>query len=316
MRTKTFIILTLLIFLGACEQTKMINDVVFEIPSETGAEPKIFFCPKTNCTAVFLDLIRVSSDIKCSLYDLDLEEIIIALKEKNAEVIIEDQNQISGFLTGYSSALMHNKFCVFDAQTVMTGSFNPTSNGAYKNNNNVFIIESEYLAINYLEEFNELKSNTYGGGIPTKHTKINFNNYIIQNFFCPDDGCRQKVLGEINKAKQSIYFMTFSFTDQSISDALINKKNEGLVVSGVFESKRTSFSYNKHDDLKSGGVTVYKDNNKYNMHHKVFIIDNQTVILGSYNPTNAGTKRNDENIIIINNPSVAQKYYEEYLTLY
>jgi phosphatidylserine/phosphatidylglycerophosphate/cardiolipin synthase-like enzyme len=44
----------------------------------------------------------------------------------------------------------------------------------------------------------------------------------------------------------------------------------------------------------------------------VFIIDNSTVVSGSYNPTSAGTSRNDENIIIIHDKRVAEKFVAEF----
>ena len=48
------------------------------------------------------------------------------------------------------------------------------------------------------------------------------------------------------------------------------------------------------------------------MHHKVFIIDNKTVITGSYNPTANGNKNNDENMIIIHDKGIANKFLEEF----
>ena len=64
------------------------------------------------------------------------------------------------------------------------------------------------------------------------------------------------------------------------------------------------------------GLDVKKDRNKGNMHHKVFIIDSETVITGSYNPTESGNKRNDENLIIIHDKKIAEKYLEEFGKVY
>ena len=48
------------------------------------------------------------------------------------------------------------------------------------------------------------------------------------------------------------------------------------------------------------------------MHHKVFIIDENIVITGSFNPTESADKRNDENILIIHDSIVAGKYLGEF----
>jgi phosphatidylserine/phosphatidylglycerophosphate/cardiolipin synthase-like enzyme len=48
------------------------------------------------------------------------------------------------------------------------------------------------------------------------------------------------------------------------------------------------------------------------MHNKIFIIDRETVITGSYNPTANGNERNNENVVILHNRQIAKKYLEEY----
>jgi phosphatidylserine/phosphatidylglycerophosphate/cardiolipin synthase-like enzyme len=52
------------------------------------------------------------------------------------------------------------------------------------------------------------------------------------------------------------------------------------------------------------------------MHHKVIIIDNSTVITGSYNFTASAEANNDENVVIIINPVLAGKYMEEFQRVY
>ena len=53
------------------------------------------------------------------------------------------------------------------------------------------------------------------------------------------------------------------------------------------------------------------DKNPNFMHHKIFIVDD-IVVLGSYNPTSSGNKENDENVLIIYDASVADKFLNEF----
>lgn len=308
-------IILLSIYITNYSYSSEYNNINTLIVSEEGPTPEVYFCGKDNCTKVFLDLITKSSEVKCALYDLDLPEIITALKEKNAEIYIEEDNKMDEFNYGYSPALMHNKFCIFDKNTVMTGSFNPTRNGAYKNNNNILVLESKYLVENYLSEFDEIKNNIFGKGDLVKYPIIKYNNYTIQNYFCPEDNCQKHVLYELEKAKKSIVFMTFSFTDNMISSKLVEKNNLGIDVKGLMEAQRTNMQYNQYKYLTANNLTIYKDINPNIMHHKIFVIDNNTVILGSYNPTGAGATKNDENILIINNKEIAMKYLGEFQRL-
>jgi phosphatidylserine/phosphatidylglycerophosphate/cardiolipin synthase-like enzyme len=59
-------------------------------------------------------------------------------------------------------------------------------------------------------------------------------------------------------------------------------------------------------------VPVKTDGNKYTMHHKVIVLDGETVITGSYNFTKSADNANDDNILVIHSPALAQLYEEEY----
>ena len=48
------------------------------------------------------------------------------------------------------------------------------------------------------------------------------------------------------------------------------------------------------------------------MHHKVIIIDDETVITGSYNYSKNAENSNDENILIIKNAKIASRYFKEF----
>ena len=48
------------------------------------------------------------------------------------------------------------------------------------------------------------------------------------------------------------------------------------------------------------------------MHHKVFIIDEKTVVTGSFNPTAGGDTRNDENVLVIEDVAIAKRFMDEY----
>ncbi|MEZ4728284.1 MAG: phospholipase D-like domain-containing protein [Caldilineaceae bacterium] len=65
------------------------------------------------------------------------------------------------------SALMHNKFWIFDQQVVWTGSTNITVNGFMHNNNNVIIIENPDVAAIYEREFAELWAGAFGTTSPS-----------------------------------------------------------------------------------------------------------------------------------------------------
>jgi phosphatidylserine/phosphatidylglycerophosphate/cardiolipin synthase-like enzyme len=56
---------------------------------------------------------------------------------------------------------------------------------------------------------------------------------------------------------------------------------------------------------------VYQDGNPYVMHHKVFVLDGRTTIMGSFNFSDSADRDNDENLLIVDDPGFASRYLEE-----
>ena len=52
------------------------------------------------------------------------------------------------------------------------------------------------------------------------------------------------------------------------------------------------------------------------MHAKVIILDEETVIFGSYNFTRSAEENNDENVLIIRDAGVARLFLEEFERIY
>ena len=312
-----FIFIIFLLIFNGCN----IKDITKEeIPKETNLEPIILFCPEDNCEKNLIAFINLSkTSLHCVFYDLKLKDItnILASKSKDVEVkIVLEKNNYKNQIKGPGIRLdnnnyyMHNKFCIIDNNAVWTGSANPTERGFFQNNNNILFFYSKYLAENYEEEFKELWDKNFTVA-KVNYPVIYFNNKKIENYFCPEDECAKHVVDAINKAKKSIYFMTFSFTNEDIADAILFK-DQHISIKGIFETTQAGSSYSQYQRLKDFGLDVVKDKNKANMHHKVFIIDGKIVVTGSFNPSESGDERNDENILIIHDKDIAEKYLKEF----
>jgi len=314
MKWKTLFSLIVLIIAGvySFNNSVITGNIVQEIPEEHGPQIEIVFCQTSNCLKRFLYLAEQAEDIKCAFFDIDHPAIKAILEEK-ADVVIDGDysDPIQNAQVEQTSSLMHNKFCIFD-DTVWTGSMNPTVRGVEENDNNVVIIQSPALVRNYNSEFEELWNSIFHKGAAVPYPIIRYNGALIENYFCPEDDCKGAVIRNLEEAEESIYFMTFSFTDDDIGDVLVKKHQKGKDVRGVIEARMTGGKYAEYSKLLEAGIDVSKDNNPATMHHKVFIIDNRTVITGSYNPTKNGNERNDENMLIIHDSDVAHTYMKEF----
>ncbi len=294
------------------------------VPHENASAPEVYFCPKEDCGKVLeRNIASANSSVHCAFYDIDLQNIINALAAKSksvdVKVVIDSSNQ-HGQIKGNAlrednnNQLMHNKFCSIDGKIVTTGSFNPTFNDNSRNSNNLVVIYSKNLAGNYNEEFNELWNRRFGKGEKVKNPVVYVNGIEMQNYFCPEDGCASRIVSEIKSARKSVYFMTFTFTNKDIAGALISKK--GIDIKGIFDAGQSGSNFSQFEKLSGLGMSVKKDTNKYKMHHKVFIIDNETVVTGSFNPTSSAENKNDENLFIIHDKKIADAFLKEFDNLW
>jgi phosphatidylserine/phosphatidylglycerophosphate/cardiolipin synthase-like enzyme len=212
--------------------------------------------------------------------------------------------------------LMHNKFTVIDRQEVWTGSMNYTVNEAYRNNNNLIRIYSPQLAENYTTEFEEMfVDDRFGPGSPanTPNPSLKIGETRLQSCFSPDDGCTAQLVKVIRNAKQSIYFLAYSFTSDDLAGALIERFKQGVKIEGVMErSQQASNSGTEYERFRSAGLNVRLDANPNQMHDKVMVIDGQVVVTGSFNYTYSAEKYNDENLLVIYHPQIAELYLAEF----
>jgi len=152
---------------------------------------------------------------------------------------------------------------------------------------------------------------TFTKTIYQNDTYANQTIFSYEVYFSPNGGCEEKLIYWINKANRSIHIMIYSFTLDSIGEALINAYNKGVEVKIVMEKEQLT-AYSEYYKLKKAGVEVKLDSNPALMHNKVAIIDGEIVITGSYNWTQNAETKNNENLLIIKNKGLAEVYELEF----
>ncbi len=310
-----------------------------QIPPEQGSW-EVYFSEVDGSNSGFtlekLLVIKLSSakeKIEAALYHLDSEPVANAFinahnRGVKVQVFTENDNseeqEIQRLLKegipvrddGDNEGYMHHKFIVVDERYVWTGSYNITYRGAHTNNNNVIWIDSEPLADNFSNEFREMYiSGQYGRSsnphIPYPEVSLS-DGTLISTYFAPENATIPSLLKVINNAEKSIYFMAFSFTHDKLGKAMRDRFQTGIDVGGVFDENQIT-KYSEYKDMKELGMPVKIDKSAGTMHHKVIIIDEETVITGSYNFSRNAQTRNSENLLIIKgNEEIARAYIEEY----
>ncbi len=109
--------------------------------------------------------------------------------------------------------------------------------------------------------------------------------------------------------RSSILVQAYSFTSAPIAEALAAAQRRGVRVEVILDQAKTAEEkHSKADFLARSGVPVRMDARHGSAHNKVLILDNQTVITGSYNFTRHSEEDNAENLLIIRDKSLAAKY--------
>ena len=213
------------------------------------------------------------------------------------------------------SALMHNKFWIFDGQIVWTGSTNITENGVFKQDNNAIVVQSPELAVIYEREFQEMWDGQFGPRSPStldQQVVTVDGSRIVVIFTSEDPALENAIVPIVKSATQSIRFLTFSFTDFPLADAMSQRFKAGVDVAGVFEKVGSETEAAELRTLMCRSVPVKQDGNPGFLHHKVIVVDERIVITGSMNYSTNAEENNDENVIIIDNAEIARLYLQEF----
>ena len=217
------------------------------------------------------------------------------------------------------SAIMHNKFFIFDNKKVFTGSANITSTDIAGFNSNISVLlNSEQVAKIFTQEFEQMYNGAFHKDKKAyPKEEININGIELGVFFSPQDKIITKeILPIINNAKSYIYIPVFYITKKELVNELIAAHKRGVEVKIINDATNASNKYTIHHQLREAGIKVKTENYAGKLHSKAMIIDDEYSIIGSMNFTNSGEKRNDENVVIIKDEEIAQYLKSTFLKLW
>ena len=300
-----------------------------------GETPVFFFLgPSPSMEKAVVSFIAsADKTLDVCVYDLDLPEFAQALLDAHARgvkvrVIIADDNAAKAYavadhlkqmekaglltLAHNRSGLMHNKFMIADQLRIWTGSYNLTRNCSRFNDNHAIVLESPQLAENYEKEWEEIFEKRHGKrfAYPTPHPEVNVGGVVVHNLFTPEDDVRGALVAEMDQATNEIAIMAFSFTDPAMTEAVRRALARQVRVLIVLDSGMATHPGANTKELEAMGANVRMSPGVL-LHHKVIVVDRQTVVLGSANFSGGAFDKNDENVLIVRAPNFAQAMLKE-----
>ncbi len=130
----------------------------------------------------------------------------------------------------------------------------------------------------------------------------------IEVFFSPKGGCTDAIIKEVGAAKTSVLVQAYWFTSASIAKALVEAHKRGVKVEVILDRSRTEIENEQADFLVQNDVPTFIDDKHTTAHSKVVILDGQVVITGSFNFTDQAEEENAENLLVIRDKAIADKF--------
>jgi phosphatidylserine/phosphatidylglycerophosphate/cardiolipin synthase-like enzyme len=135
----------------------------------------------------------------------------------------------------------------------------------------------------------------------------------IQVAFSPHRGATDAIIAAIREARVSILVSAYSFTSKPLAEALLDAKKRDVKVRIILDKSQMSQQYSSATFFINQNFDIRIDIKHTIYHNKVMIIDDKTVVTGSFNFTKAAETKNAENVIIIrHNPEIAKLYTENW----
>ena len=141
--------------------------------------------------------------------------------------------------------------------------------------------------------------------------------------FAPDDDVQKILLDLIDQEKKSIKIAIFSFTDAKVAQAILDAADRKVNVQIIADDSCLTDRFAKITFLQEHGIPIhiYESENKSLfadiMHNKFIIfeqnIGNRSLLwTGSFNFTQSARKRNQENVVILDDTLLIERYRKQF----
>ncbi len=132
---------------------------------------------------------------------------------------------------------------------------------------------------------------------------------LIQAHFSPKGGCTDAIVRELAAAHREVLVLAYGFTSRPIAQALVDAKLRGAHVEVVLDHSNEIDAHSDIHFLIEQGIVPLIDSHHSIAHNKVMLIDDQTIVTGSFNFTQHAESSNAENLLVL-------KHYHDLAILY
>jgi len=198
---------------------------------------------------------------------------------------------------------MHNNFVVADVgeqdAVVISTSANFTPTGLRQNLEHLVVLRERSVINAFHDKFEEFWANRPDPPHPKSPSRFTNGVKVV---FEPEDDIEGELVKEVKKAARSVTFSVGSFsTGSKIEDALVRAVRDRVRVFGVLDGQEGNQRWTAADTLGQSGAMVFLTEQMFpsKLHHKLAIIDDETICLGTFNFSESAAHQNAEAMVIL-----------------
>lgn len=135
-------------------------------------------------------------------------------------------------------------------------------------------------------------------------------------FFSPGDSCRNVIIDQIRYSVNRINICVFTISDDTITNAILEAHKRGREIKIITDNDKSLDMGSDIELLAKEGVQVKMDSTPNHMHHKFMVVDDTSLITGSYNWTVSAARYNHENVLLTKEGSVVKSFLKEFTQLW
>jgi len=303
----------------------------------------------------FKQLVDRNGDHQLSPDEINQGDALVMLRNAGIPMIDDTADGSAGSnLMHHKFVIVDHRHLIVTSANFTTsdvhGDF--TNASSLGNANNLLKINSSELAELFTQEFNVMWGDGPGGKPDSKFgvkkpfrppQSITLVDSVVTVQFSPTSTSQpwnQSTNGLIGKtlstATRSVDMALFVLSEQRLADILATDHQHGVQIRalidpdfafrpysealdmmGVALSDRCKQEADNHpwqDPITTVGVPLLPKGDL--LHHKFGVVDEQIVLTGSHNWSNAANQGNDETLLVIQNPTIAAHFEREFNRLY
>lgn len=138
----------------------------------------------------------------------------------------------------------------------------------------------------------------------------------VEAYFSPYEDIEGLIVDKLKVAGGTIRCSLYGITNSRITEVLINRVSSGVDIKLCLDKTQSAGKHSTHRELKDAGVEVVIKKTGVLEHNKFCVIDNKTVVMGSYNFSNSAQKQDNSIVVMSKCDPISEKFNKAFMRIY